>query len=548
MNERYFQIFQNGMADQLKELSLDEMVLYLRNHLHNFLLDGRLCFCFIERFANDPDIGKHEAGKRALFYLLDKALQLRPFRPGLLEAAARITQNERVAQRKAVVDGLMQSRELYDQITGLDVRHEAPDIQEFIGKLVEAHPTHVAAAQYALHIDKFLGCVPGAWLDAFKCPKQLEADWNIHLFNHLASLAEFEEAAKVWPKLDASLFRETALNNAAEMFRSQGETAKAIELYEASLAQDPRQTPVALRLEQLRNPFQPDPSLPKSCDVAVCVYSWNKADILGQTLESLSETDLGNAEIHILLNGCTDDSREVVDGVLPRFPDNRMTVHELHVNIGAPAARNWLMRLPEVRKNTYMAFIDDDITLQRDWLAQFLTVAENDPKVGAVGCKIVDPGFPRRFQYLFRYVAIADHGLLKLSIPAPPEQHDNGLYDSVRETRSVMGCQHLLRTSAVETIPEGFDIRFSPSQVDDMDHDMGLCLAGFKVVHCGTVTCEHHQGSGIALIKAQEWNAGRTGNAMGNDIKFFFKRFDQMGRMKALDNLSLDLGVEQPDF
>ena len=39
MNERYLQIFQNGMSDQFKELNLDEMLLYLRNHIHNFLFD-----------------------------------------------------------------------------------------------------------------------------------------------------------------------------------------------------------------------------------------------------------------------------------------------------------------------------------------------------------------------------------------------------------------------------------------------------------------------------------------------------------------------------
>jgi GT2 family glycosyltransferase len=262
----------------------------------------------------------------------------------------------------------------------------------------------------------------------------------------------------------------------------------------------------------------------------------------------LSTTDIGSARINILLNGCTDHSREVVNEALALFPDNEVTVHDLHVNIGAPAARNWLMRLPDVKKSDYIAFIDDDVIMQRDWLAQFLTVAESDEKIGAVGCKIVNPATPRPYQYLFRYVALASHGLLKLSIPAPPDQYDNGLYEFVRETRNVMGCQHLLRTSALEDIPAGFDIRFSPSQVDDLDHDIALCLNGFKIMYCGTVTCEHLQGSGISLIAVQDWDANRTGNAMGNDIKFYFKHFEHMERLEALDNLSMDLGVELPEI
>lgn len=536
------------MADQLKELNLDEMVSYLRNHLQNFLLDARLCFCFIERFANDPAISKNEKAKTALYYLLDKAIQLRPFRPGLVEAVARLTGNPQVQKRLAIINGLNESKEVYDQITGLDIKHETELIREYIGQLIAAHNTHVAAAQYALHVDRYVGEKPGEWLKQFKCPKQLKPDWDICLFNHYAALCYYDEAREFWPSLDQTLLRETTYNGAAEMFISAGDIGKGIELYEASLRQDDRQTPVKLRLKELRDPFTPDQSLLDKCKVEICVYSWNKADILGQTLKSLSATDIGNARINILLNGCTDNSREVVDDVLPLFPHNDVVIHDLHVNIGAPAARNWLMRLPDVKDSDYIAFIDDDILMQKDWLAQFLTVAESDEKIGAVGCKIVNPTVPRLFQYLYRYVALATHGLLKLSIPAPPEVFDNGLYDFIRETRSVMGCQHLLRTSALDTIPAGFDIRFSPSQVDDMDHDIALCLEGYKVMYCGTVTCEHHQGSGIKLVQAQEWNAGRTGNTMGNDIKFYFKHFDHMEKLQALDNLSIDIGFEQADF
>jgi len=548
VNERYFQIFQNGMADQFKELNLDEMVLYLRNHIHNFLLDETICFCFIERFANDPEIGRHERARKSLFYLLDKAVQLRPFRPGLLKAVARMTGNLQVQSRLEVVEKLNEDKEIYDQIVGLDLKHDAEDARQFLGQLISAHQRHVAAAQFALHVDHYLGLTPGPWLNHFKCPRKFKEDWDILLFNHYASLAAFEQAMSLWPALDQSRMRETTYNLAAEMFVDAGEVGQAIDFYKASLRQDGRQTPVRLRLRQLENPFTPDPGLLDTCRVDICVYSWNKADMLGQTLKSLSKTDIGQARINILLNGCTDHSREVVDKAVSLFPDNEVTIHDLHVNIGAPAARNWLMRLPDVRQSDYIAFIDDDIIMQRDWLAQFLTVAESDSRIGAVGCKIVNPTSPRLYQYLFRYVAMACHGLLKLSIPAPPDQFDNGLYNFVRETRNVMGCQHLLRTSALDDIPAGFDIRFSPSQVDDMDHDIALCLKGYRVMYCGTVTCEHHQGSGVALIKAQEWEPNRVGNAMGNDLKFYFKHYNQMNEVEKLDNLSIPLGVELPEI
>jgi len=547
MNERYLQTFQFGMSAQLKELSLDEVVLYVRNHIHSFLLDESVCFCFIERLANDPDAAGNENAQKALLYLLDKALQLRPFRLGLLEAVVRLTGNPQVRQRKDLVALHMREKETYDLITGLDLKHDGEEVGEFLAGLTRVCPDHVPAAQYALYVGRHLGVSAEPWLENFVCPEPLRRDWDVALFNHHATLCDFDRAMALWPTLNHAALRETSLNLAAAMFVAAGETETAIRLYENSLRQDPRQTPVRLRLAQLQSPFAADASLLSRRRVNICLYSWNKADMLGQTLESLSRSGIGPARIDVLLNGCTDHSRQVVENARALFPHNEFTVHDLHVNIGAPAARNWLTNLPEVRTSDYIAFLDDDVTVQEDWLAAFLTVAETDPRIGVVGCKVLHPGEPAMYQYLFRYVAIADHGLLRMSLPAPEQMYDTRLYDVVRETRSVMGCLHLLRTSALAGIPAGFDIRFSPSQVDDIDHDIALCLNGYRVMYCGPVACIHHQSSGKNEAKATMKNAD-LGAVMGNDIKFFFKHADHLDRLKALDNLSLDLGVPLPEF
>lgn len=547
MNENYFMIYQMGMSAQLKELTLDEMVDYAKNHIHNFLFDESVCLCFIERLANDPETAKNDTASKLLLYLLDKALQLRPFRPGLLEAVSRLTRNPQAQARLDLIEQHNHSKETYGLISSLDIKQDAEDAQKFIHQLIEAHPDHMAAAQFALNVDRFLGISRGNWQNHFVCPVPLRRDWEIALFNHYAALCDYELARPLWNKLRNDMLRETSLNLAAEMHIADGDTGAGLDLYRKSLAQDPRQTPVALRIRELENPFRPNAELIDSCPVNICLYSWNKGEILGQTLESLSRSNIGNARIDVLLNGCTDDSRRIVDKARTLFPDNEFTIHDLHVNIGAPAARNWLMRLPEVQKAKYIAFLDDDVTVPENWLASFLTVAEADPEVGVVGCKIVHPGDPALYQYLFRYVAIADHGLLKMSIHAPLGQYDNHLYDIVRETRSVMGCLHLLRTDAIKNIAAGFDIRFSPSQIDDIDHDLAVCLEGHKVMYCGQVTCIHHQLSGINF-KKQGWTPASTGSTMGNDIKFYFKHFDHMDQLKALDNLSLDLGVDLPEI
>lgn len=547
MNERYLHLYRSGMLEQLRELTLDETVLYIRNHIHNFFLDESVCFTFIERLAGDPDTAGHDKAGRALLYLLDKGVQLRPFRAGVLAAAVQRTRNPLLRHRLDLIGQHNHSSEIYDQISALNLKEHAEDARTFLEQLIRAHPDHIAAAQYALSVDRHLGIAHGQWQDVFTCPPALRRDWNIHLFNHYATLSEYDRAMDLWPKLKPDMLRETSLNLAAEMFVARGDTSTGLELYRASLAQDPRQTPARLRMRELENPFVPNAELPKKCSVSICLYSWNKGELLGQTLKGLSLSAIGTARIHILLNGCTDNSREIVNESLALFPDNEVVIHDLHVNIGAPAARNWLLGLPEVQVSDYVAFLDDDVTVSEDWLASFLTIAEADPTVGVVGCKVLHPETPAMYQYLFRHVAIAGYGLLRMSLHAPVGGYDNHAYDFIRETRNVMGCLHLLRTEAVRNISAGFDIRFSPSQVDDIDHDIAVCLEGYKVMYCGTTACIHHQSSGETFGRPHHDNTV-SDHAMANDIKFFFKHADRLDTLQGLDSLSLDLGVELPVF
>lgn len=547
ISERYFDTFFLGLTAQIKELSLDEVVEYIRNHIHSFIMDESMCFCFIERFANDPETGKNQAATRTLYYLFDKALQLRPFRPGLLKAVAKLTRNQQAQQRLDFIEQSNDPKETYELISGLNLQTDGRDAQQFINQLIQQHPGHVAGAQLALNIDRNYGERPGPWLSRFQCPAPLRRDWDIALFNHYATLSFYDSAMELWPTLSKDMLRETSLNLAAEMFIANGDEKQGLELYKISIGQDPRQTPVKLRIRELENPFQVNPSLVNEKSVNICLYSWNKDEMFGQTLKSLSESDIGNARIDVLLNGCTDNSRTVVEEARTLFPNNEFVIHDLHVNIGAPAARNWLMFHPDVQKSEYIAFLDDDVTIPKDWLSHFLTIAEQDRKIGVVGCKTVHPGQPAMLQYLYRYIAMAGDGLLKMSINAPNNYYDNHIYDVVRETRNVMGCLHLLRTEAINAIPAGFDIRFSPSQVDDIDHDICVCLEGYRVMYTGLVTCIHHQSSGTN-VKKQDHDFSRLGSIMGNDIKLFAKHSGRLDRLRKLDNLSLDFGVGIPEL
>jgi len=536
MNNDFFRILRHGLAGELACLSVAEAVEHFRNHQASFHLERTGAVCYLNHFL--AEYGRHaEPGLGQLIdSLTRKCIRLSPFDIVNLPRAF-VLGNPALRLKVEALQANDFAPEALADIDRINLLRDAAKMRGALLRLIEAHPTYALAAGRLLVADFLERRAPSDWLHLFDCPQPLQGDFKRMLFNHHASMGDVAEAGRLWEALPLADLDEVNLNYAAEIARLGGDIPRAVELYERSLALDKDQEVVRFRLGELRQPSAKRPELVDQKKVAIYLYSFNKATLLGATLESLAKTNIGPASITVLLNGCTDESLAVAQAAQELFPANRFTIIPLPVNIGAPAARNWLTNLASTWENDYVAFLDDDIEMPGDWLEWYLTIAEADPKTAVVGCKVVYPGQPAKLQYLYRYVSIARPDLFRLSLSVAQHQYDNGFYDFIRETRSVMGCLHLLRTEALRAVPN-FDIRFSPSQMDDTDHDLCLCLAGYKVMYCGLVTCIHHQSSGLAP-RAEARSPAMVGNCLGNDVKIFYKHLARISELRTLDNLSL---------
>ncbi len=300
----------------------------------------------------------------------------------------------------------------------------------------------------------------------------------------------------------------------AELAARQGETGTAATLLAGLLKRLPWQVNLTLKLAALAAPPAAVADVPG--DAAVCLYSWNKAALLDQTLHSLAASELGGARLFCLDNGSSDATPEVLAAWTGRL-GSRFTPVRLPVNVGAPSARNWLLALPEVAGAAWVAFLDDDVILPPDWLAHLLAAARSRPDVGAVGCRITAGSQPFGLQS-------ADYNLL----PPPGReaserllvfdncagQLDFGLFSYARPCLSVSGCCHLLSRASL-TAAGGFDLRFTPTQFDDLDRDLRCLLAGFPAFYEGRLAVRHVQHSSLA--KAQ--SPAAVGNVLGNRVK-----------------------------
>jgi GT2 family glycosyltransferase len=226
----------------------------------------------------------------------------------------------------------------------------------------------------------------------------------------------------------------------------------------------------------------------------IFIYSWNKCAELEIALRSLSSTTYNNYKLFVLNNGSSDGTEQLLASLVPTL-FREYKIINLPVNIGAAAARNWLYADQENRNAEYLAYFDDDIEVEHDWLTRLVETLEKNPRAGVVGAKIINASSPKVVQHSGGVLTQAEewinHVILYTNVP------DYGQFDNVSERDYVMGCANLYRRTAMDEVGM-FDIQFSPTQFDDVDHHLRLRIKDWQVLFNGLVEVRHHRSSGGA--------------------------------------------------
>ena len=502
--------------EELNHIDLDAVFDALAAYTNNMLPDMEACLVFLLRILRDKEAAKNPKTREWLTHLVRKIRDLGPLDPKGLDLAHKLTGDPNLDARIERLNYFELDPTLFDLRSVMNDQRVMDRKRALLDEALERMPGHILAASQKLQLDFYEGISHGEWLDSFKVPKFFQNEWKQRLFLHHAGLGDAENGLPLWPEISQLPISEVYLNLAAELFIKTGEIETGLQCYEHSLNFDPNQTPVRLRMAEVANPTHPNHTLLAESSVCICLYSWNKADDLKRTLASLATTNIGPAKIRVILNGCTDHSAEFVEAARSLFPNNDFDSVILPVNIGAPAARNWLGALPEVRESEFVAYIDDDVELPTDWLAYYLTVMDAHPTTSTIGCKVVFGANPSMLQYLYRAFAVATPDIIKLTDPCQVGQIDSGQYDFIRTTDAVMGCCHLLRMAHLKDGPN-FDLRYAPSQVDDTAHDLMLRINGGEVRYCGLVKCLHHQNTGGGHMR--KLTPAQLGQLSGNEMK-----------------------------
>lgn len=314
-----------------------------------------------------------------------------------------------------------------------------------------------------------------------------------------------------------------ALPRLGECLLRMGNREEAIRLYRQDATARPWRINTLLRTADLLNETDLQ-SCPPPGKVAILIYSYNKADELDATLEAVFAAKYDNAFLAILDNGSGDGTAAVIDKWEAKSKardDLPMIRFDLHVNIGAPAARNWLLYHPEISKADFAAFLDDDALPPQDWLLKLGAAIKAYPKAGIWGCKVVDAPNPRKLQSIDLHIKTekGEDGPKLRTTDIQLQTMDYGQFDYMRPCGSVTGCCHIMRMADLEQTG-GFDIRFSPSQFDDLDRDLRLCLQNTVPVYQGHLRVRHLKRTGAAGATNKKAAAIQIGNQTRLDMKY----------------------------
>jgi glycosyltransferase involved in cell wall biosynthesis len=123
----------------------------------------------------------------------------------------------------------------------------------------------------------------------------------------------------------------------------------------------------------------------RDVDVSILVCTWNRAALLRRCLQALSELEVPphlHWEVLVVNNNSTDDTVAVVADFYAALPVR--LIHE--PNAGLSHARNTAVANASGR---LLAWIDDDVAVDRTWLREHINAAALFPQYGYFGGRII---------------------------------------------------------------------------------------------------------------------------------------------------------------
>ena len=217
-----------------------------------------------------------------------------------------------------------------------------------------------------------------------------------------------------------------------------------------------------------------------SMNVLIVILNYNGIHLLKKHLSSVVNTEYSDFEILVVDNGSTDKSVEYLE---KNFPNIKIVKSD--TNLGFGKGNNLgVSKYPEY--DAYV-FLNNDVSVQSNWLNELVKVAQSDKSIGAVGPKIlyskqkdgkdiinsagmrVDPHFMAYDRY--------------------EGEIDGKEFNTTEQVDCLTGGVLLVKKEVFEKI-KGFNPKMF-LYYEDVDLCLRIKDAGYKLYYCGSSVVYH---------------------------------------------------------
>lgn len=237
----------------------------------------------------------------------------------------------------------------------------------------------------------------------------------------------------------------------------------------------------------------------------VIIATRNRADQLGTTLDSVLGQDYPNFEVVVVDNASSDDATKVLLQTQYGSTPNLKYVREDRPGL-ASAHNAGIVHA----KGEIMAFADDDLRLDRQWLAILAAAFRSMDHVGCVTGMIMPMELEERAQVWFDQYGRLNKGLEAQVYDLDDHRRDSPLYPYAAGSFG-SGANMAFSKEALDAIG-GFDTAMgtgtSARGGDDLAAFFDVIIAGFRLIYEPAALVWHSHPSKYEQLKRQAYGYG----------------------------------------
>lgn len=217
-----------------------------------------------------------------------------------------------------------------------------------------------------------------------------------------------------------------------------------------------------------------------SMRVLIIVLNYNGIHLLKKHLPSVTKTEYSNFDICVVDNGSTDES---VEYLKKNFPNIKIVKSD--TNLGFGRGNNLgVSKYPDF--DAYV-FLNNDISVEKNWLNELVKVVQSDKSIGAVGPKILySEKKGEEYTINSAGMIITKH---HLAYDRYEGEIDSKKFNTTEEVECLTGGALLVKKEVFEKI-KGFNPKMF-LYYEDVDLCLRIKDAGYKLYYCGSSVVYH---------------------------------------------------------